>query len=331
LLDAGLRPVPIGIPGELHVAGPGLARGYLRRPALTAEKFIPSPFDAGERLYRTGDLARYLPDGRVDFLGRIDHQVKIRGFRIELGEIEAVLGRHPEVREAVVEVRSVEGSAARSVAEQQLVAYVVRDRETAELDTGAARAYLGESLPEYMVPAVFVPLDALPLTPNGKVDRAALRRLPLPAEAARSRRDATHEAPRTEAEQRIAEVWREVLGLDEVGIRDNFFDLGGHSLLLAEVRGKLRRVLDRELSIVDLFQYPTIRALAEHLVPDSAAELAVAASARTPVAAGSEIAVIGLAGRFPGAGSIEAFWRNLRDGLESITFFSDQELIARGV
>ena len=263
LLDRHLQPVPVGVPGELHIGGVGLARGYLNRPELTAEKFIPNPFENSKfkiqsskfnRLYKTGDLARYLPDGTIEFLGRIDNQVKIRGFRIELGEIEAVLVKHPMVREVVVLARE-EGSG-----EKQLVGYIVPN-DAGIPTTDELRSYLKEQLPEYMVPSIFVLLEALPLLPNGKVDRRAL---PAP-EGVRPTLAAAYEAPRSEVERAIATVWREVLHLEKVGINDNFFDLGGHSLLIVQVNSKLRESFNCNLSIVELFQNPTINAIAQYI------------------------------------------------------------------
>jgi len=218
---------------------------------------VPDPFggQTGARLYRTGDLARYRPDGRIEWLSRLDHQVKVRGFRIELGEIESVLSRHAEVRQAVVTVREDTPSDAR------LVAYVVsREMEAGargEL-AGRLRGSLLETLPEYMVPTGWVFLDAFPLTPNGKVDRKSL---PKP-EALHA---AEYAAPETATDRAIAEIWQEVLGVERVGLHDNFFDLGGHSLLIMQVQSKLRRLLDREIPIVELFRHPTVAALSRHL------------------------------------------------------------------
>jgi len=251
LLDRGLRPVPLGAPGEVCLGGAGLARGYLGLPDLTAERFVPHPFGGvGERLYRTGDLARRLPDGRIDYLGRIDHQVKVRGFRIEPGEIEAALRRHPSVREAVVVPRG-EGS------ERSLAAWAVT---SAEVSADELRDFLRETLPPYLVPASIAFLDRLPLTPNGKVDRRALaQRSPEPRPAA------SGTPPRTELEGAIAAIWAELLGLDRVGRDDSFFDLGGHSLLLARLQGVLRERLDREVPLLALFEHPTVAALAAYL------------------------------------------------------------------
>ncbi len=286
--DAGLRPLPAGAAGELVTGGDGLARGYAQAAARTAAAFVPNPFAAvpGQRLYRTGDLARYRPDGALEFLGRRDHQVKIRGFRVETREVEKALERHPQVREAVVVTRS-EAAGGSPGAAKRLVAYVVPapSRRAAERSPAAAdprvprlRADLARSLPAYMVPAAFVMLEALPLTPNGKVDRRAL---PAPG-TARSAAETAYAAPDGMTERQVAAVWRQVLGLEEVGAGDNFFDVGGHSLLLFSVQAELRRRLDRAVPIVDLFEYPTVRSLARRLdaTPEAAAPGAPAAAAR---------------------------------------------------
>ncbi|HJX29623.1 MAG TPA: amino acid adenylation domain-containing protein, partial [Thermoanaerobaculia bacterium] len=255
VLDPHGRPLPIGVAGELSIAGDGLARGYLNRPALTAERFVPDPFvtdqvgEAGSRLYRTGDLARWLPAGDLEFLGRLDHQVKIRGFRIELGEIEAALSVLPGIREAVVVAReSVEGGPG----DRRLVAYV-----TGDVTAGELRSSLREQLPDYMVPAAFVKLQALPLNPHGKVDRKA-----LPAPEWQSSSEESHIAPRTPVEEVLAGIWGELLGLERVGANDHFFDLGGHSLLATRVMSRLRGVFGVEMPLRDLFEAPRLADLA---------------------------------------------------------------------
>jgi amino acid adenylation domain-containing protein len=256
LLDRNMQLLPVGTPGEMYIGGDGLARGYLNRPELSAERFVPNPFstEAGARLYRTGDLTRYLPDGTIEFLGRLDHQVKVRGLRIELGEIEAVLGAHPAIKEAVVMAREDRRG------DKRLVAY--GRAESSELPTHSEMVnYLREKLPDYMIPAIFVWLEAWPLMTNGKVDR---KRLPVPDEA-RPELEIAYVAPRTEIERVIAAIWQEVLQVEKVGMHDNFFDLGGHSLRLLQVNGKLGEALNRDLSIVELFQYPTVSALAVYL------------------------------------------------------------------
>ena len=256
ILDAQGEPVPAGVTGELYIGGDGLARGYLNQPKLTDEKFVPNPFRGpGERMYRTGDLARYRNNGEIECLGRIDHQVKIRGYRIELGEIEAVLSEHPSVAQAVTIAREdVPGDI-------RLVAYLAA-RAQATIDVGELRELLRSRLPEYMVPSSFVILQAVPLNPSGKVDRKAL---PAPESARPSEMAAAFEPPRTETEARIAAIWREILRVDQVGKYDNFFDLGGHSLLLIKVQGALELEFGRKIAVVELFRSPTIDALARHL------------------------------------------------------------------
>ena len=253
ILDDALRPLPIGVAGELHIGGVGLARGYLNRPELTAEKFIPDPFSAepGARMYKTGDLARYLPDGNIEFLGRGDHQVKIRGFRIELGEIEAALGQHPAVREAVVLARED------APGEKRLVAYVVADSPPPM----SCAAFSKTSCPSHMVPAVFVLLDALPLMSNGKIDRRAL---PAP-DRTRPELDKAFVAPRTPTEELLAEIWAQLLDIERVGIHDNFFDLGGHSLLATQVVSRMREAFQVEIPLRRLFEVPTVAGLAESI------------------------------------------------------------------
>jgi amino acid adenylation domain-containing protein len=272
ILNPLLHPVPIGVQGELYIGGTGVARGYLNRPELTAEKFIPDPFSAalGARMYKTGDLARYRPDGNIEFLGRADHQVKIRGFRIELGEIEAALGQHPSVREAVVLAREdTPGDPSTSLrtdpsaslrAGKRLVAYVVAEREPLPTTTDL-RNFLKAKLPEYMVPAVFVLLEALPLMPNGKIDRRAL---PSP-DRSRPELDKVFVAPRTPTEELLAEIWAQLLDIERVGVHDNFFDLGGHSLLATQVVSRIRETFQVEIPLRRLFEVPTVAGLAESI------------------------------------------------------------------
>ncbi|MEG3918368.1 amino acid adenylation domain-containing protein [Microcoleus sp. T3_A4] len=247
ILDSYLQPVPIGVPGELYIGGDNLARGYLNRPELTAEKFIPNPFDAQSHLYKTGDLARYLPDGNIEFIGRIDGQVKIRGFRIELGEIEAVLGQHPDIAQAVVVAREDE------MAQKRLVAYLISDQKQAPTHK-EIRNFLTSKLPEYMVPSAFVILKSLPLTSNGKVDRRAL---PAP-DAMRPELTGNFVAPRTNIEEVLAAIWAEVLKIEKVGIYDNFFELGGHSLLATQVISRVRQAFQVELPLHRLFESATV-------------------------------------------------------------------------
>ena len=254
VLDENLQPVPIGVPGELHLAGAGLARCYLNRPQLTATAFIPDPFTANTpgRLYRTGDLVRYLADGTIEYLGRIDNQVKIRGFRIELGEIEAVLRQHRSVRDVVVAAKL-----------GKLIAYIVSSTKSIEVGKlwGDLRALVTSKLPDYMLPAVFVKLDALPLTPNGKVDRRAL---PTPDQS-RPDLEQVYVGPRDQLEEQLVAMWSNVLQLNSVGILDNFFELGGNSLLAARLFAQIENRLGKHLPLATLFQFPTIEQLVNFL------------------------------------------------------------------
>ncbi|HYG80435.1 MAG TPA: condensation domain-containing protein, partial [Pyrinomonadaceae bacterium] len=251
VLDAGMRPVPEGVCGEFYVGGAGLARGYLGRPRLTAQRFVPDPFSgkAGGRLYRTGDVGRMLRGGGLEYVGRADNQVKIRGFRIELGEVEAALSSHPGVRECAVVAREEAGGGRR------LVAYVAG---RGEAGVGELRSHLKGRLPEYMVPQAFVVLDALPLTENGKVDRRA-----LPEPEGRVADVGRYVAPRTAAEELVAGVWAEVLGVGRVGVEENFFELGGHSLLATQVASRVRDVFGVEVPLRAIFERPTVAGLAE--------------------------------------------------------------------
>jgi amino acid adenylation domain-containing protein len=274
VLDSQRRPLPVGVPGELHIGGVGLARGYLNRPELTAEKFIADPFAQGRgaRLYRSGDLVRYLPDGNLEFLGRIDQQVKIRGFRVELGEIEAVLEQYPGVRQAVVMAREdVPGG-------QRLVAYLVPEG-SGELARADLAAWARSMLPEYMVPSAFVVMDALPLTPNAKVDRKAL---PAP-EGAQMAAGAAYVAPRTPEQELLAEIWARVLSVERVGMRDNFFDLGGHSLLATQLVSRVRDAFAVELPLRALFEHPTVESLALEVEEASGRAASGAGPALVPV------------------------------------------------
>ncbi|WP_198299704.1 non-ribosomal peptide synthetase [Tumebacillus avium] len=253
VLDDRLQPVPIGVPGELYIGGDNVGRGYLGRPELTAERYLPNPFRPGERIYKTGDIVRFRADGNLLFLGRSDGQVKIRGYRIELGEVENVLCEVPGVREGVVIDRED------SPGQKYLAAYVTLS--DADLTASDLRKGLAERLPDYMIPSVFVVLDALPMTPNGKVNRQAL---PMP-DSGRPELGTAYIAPKTELEVALADIWQEVLGVSRVGVHDNFFELGGGSLLILQVHRKLKERLGLETSVVQLFQYPTVGALAKFL------------------------------------------------------------------
>ncbi len=328
LADRQLAPVPIGIPGEVCLGGVSLARGYLFRPGLTAERFVPDPWAAepGERLYRTGDLARSRGDGVIDFLGRVDHQVKVRGFRVELGEIEVALEQHPAVRKAVVlDRRDERGTVV-------LAAFVEAPEEAP--GGSEVRAFLGDLLPGYMVPAAVTVLAVLPRMANGKVDRGALARL----EDQDAGGDAeSYVAPRNEIEATLSEIWQRVLGVEKVGVRDNFFDLGGHSLSLVQVQSDLERALGRQVPMVDLFRFPSIAVLAEFLdTGEDDGEQAAAGRRRAQIRGSAarratDVAVVGMNGRYPGADNLDELWRNLAAGVESITFFTDEELLEAGL
>ncbi|MEH2157011.1 non-ribosomal peptide synthetase, partial [Nostoc sp.] len=282
ILDKYLQPVPIGVPGELHIGGAGLARGYLNRSELTQEKFIPNPFGgsrgAGERLYKTSDLTRYLPDGNIEYLGRIDNQIKIRGFRIELGEIEAILSQHPGVRENVVVTREdIPG-------EKRLVAYFVPQLQQTPT-TNELRIFLKEKLPQYMVPSAFVSLECLPLTPNGKVDRKAL---PVP-DSHNTQLAVSFVAPRTFVEKVLADIWANVLHLKQVGVLDNFFDLGGHSLSTIGVMSQINETFQINLPLRHLFTAPTIAELAYTIESTSGTDSNVIANEITSVNLQAEV------------------------------------------
>lgn len=277
VLDESLNPVAAGMSGEIYIGGIGVARGYLNQPELSAERFIPEPFGrAGTRMYRTGDIGRYLENGNIEFVGRRDHQVKLRGFRIELGEVEAALAQHAGVRDAVAIVRRSE-----QTNQSRLVAYVVAD-QTHTPSATELREHLRQRLPEYMLPNSYVFLESFPLTTNGKVDRKS-----LPEETG-ARVNAVRVAARTDLERKLVEVWREVLELAAIGIDENFFDLGGHSLLMLQLQGRLKALLERDLSMMELFEHPTVGALAQHLSqeqPEIATMSAAAERARKQRAA----------------------------------------------
>jgi thioesterase domain-containing protein/acyl carrier protein len=254
ILDSHLQPVPIGVPGELYIGGVGLARGYLNEPDLTAERFIPSPFEQEQVLFKTGDLGRYLPDGNIEFIGRVDHQVKIRGFRIEVGEVEAVLNKHSDVKESIVLAREDRSD------EKSLVAYFGSSRNQTPT-ISELRRYLRQKLPDYMVPSTFVLLDSLPLLPNGKVDHRAL---PAP-EKVRQEPTESSVKPRDELELHLTKIWEKVLGVKNIGMKDNFFDLGGHSLLAVRLFARIQKIFGKDLPLTILFQAPTVEQLSSIL------------------------------------------------------------------
>jgi acyl carrier protein len=266
VLDTNEQRVPVGVPGELCIAGAGVARAYLNRPNLTQERFTPDPYSAiGGRLYKSGDLARFRPDGNIEFLGRIDDQVKLRGFRIELGEVEAALLSHPAVRGAAA---TVIGS---NTADRRLVGYIVPAGDHAP-ESSQLREFLADQLPDYFIPSTFVTLGELPVTPNGKIDRKSL---PAPNPTG-SRKTGGQTLPRSDTERAITDIWRRVLATDSIGVHDNFFDIGGHSLLLAEVQVQLEQKFQRKISMIDLMQFPNVASLAAQLNHDAKDLAAVA-------------------------------------------------------
>ena len=258
ILDKKLSPVLIGIPGELYIGGDGVGKGYLNRPELTKEKFIPNPIHpkASDKLYKTGDLARYLSDGNIEFLNRIDNQTKIRGFRIELGEIESILRKHPDVRDVTVIVREDEPG------NKKLVAYIIPCSNKGLATPHEFRTYLQKSLPSYMHPSSFVLLEKFPITPNGKIDKNAL---PLSSSLRTANLESACAPPNTHTEKLIVRVWKEILGADQIGIHDNFFDAGGNSMLLTRSLSKLRKEFQREFTSVDMLKYPTVFSFAQYI------------------------------------------------------------------
>lgn len=314
VLDKDMQLCPVGVPGDLYIGGAGLARGYLNRPQLTQSVFIDSPFAIhGQtvRLYKTGDRVKWLPQGQLAFIGRDDNQVKLRGYRIELSEIENVLSRHPAVNTSVVIVD-------RSQQDSRLLAYVILAQGHTSADLTAC---LKAQLPSYMVPAEVMVLEKLPLNVNGKIDRAAL---PIPGNDIEDNADR-----QTGLEQKLAAVWQEILRKPDVGINDSFFDLGGHSLLMLRLKAKLDVMLEKPVSLVELFQYPTVRRLADFL--ESTPQVQTKQEKTKAPSIDGDIAIIGLAGRFPGAQNVNQFWQNLRDGVCSVKRFNDAELLSLGV
>ena len=303
ILDQHHRVQPIGVAGELHIAGDGLARGYLNRRELTQEKFVANPFHAGTRMYKTGDRACWLEDGTIQYLGRIDTQVKIRGFRIELGEIEACLAAHPQVREAVVIARED------APGDKRLVAYYTETAALNQTGVGAEelRAFLQGRLPEYMVPAAYVRMESLPLTPNGKLDRKGL---PAPDSDAYARQ--RYEAPQGEMETAMAAIWAEVLKLERVGRRDNFFELGGHSLLAVRVLSRVQSVLGKQMKLTDLFVYPVLAELVGKLSAAGRWEL----PPMTPMSGRSAASIC----RCRLRSNVCGFWGRWREAAKRITF-----------
>ncbi|MCC7502590.1 MAG: amino acid adenylation domain-containing protein, partial [Flavobacteriales bacterium] len=316
VLDEQMKPVPQGDEGELYLGGACVAKGYIGRDDLTAERFLVDPFIPGGRLYKTGDRAAELSNGEIDYKGRIDGQVKVRGYRIELGEVEVAMEKHPAVEQAVANVREDRPGLKR------LIGYYVAK---SELSTNDLRKHLASLLPDYMQPSAFVAVKELPRTPSGKIDRKAL---PAP-DVKRPDLDVAYAAPSTGAQKTLANVWADLLGIDRVGIDDNFFDLGGNSLLSIQAVGPLEGH-GLKLPIVKLYQHPTVRACAAYLEGDAGAIApSEMAKARKAAAGGSkkgDVAIIGMSGRFPGAENVEQLWKNLLDKKNSISTWTADEL-----
>jgi amino acid adenylation domain-containing protein len=328
ILDRHRRLQPPGVPGELCIAGVGLAKGYVNQPELTAEKFVlfyQPEQDEHFMLYRSGDLARWLPDGNIEFLGRIDRQVKVRGYRIELGEVESRLLEVEGIREAVVVERK------RKSGQNYLCAYVVPDQE---VNPVGVKKCLAEKLPDYMIPTHIIGVDNIPLTANGKIDWPA-----LPVTGSQiATPGSCYAAPRHDDEKRLAEAWQQVLEVERVGLDDNFFDLGATSLDVIRINNRIKAIFGQEIPVVTMFRYPTIRSLLRYLEEGDGKTAAkqeeqekMRQPVRQPGRTGSGVAVIGLFLDFPGARTVDEFWHNLENGIEAITFFGDEELLASGV
>ena len=346
IVDKDLRMTPIGIAGELCIAGAGLARGYHNKPKLTAERFVDNPFEPGEKLYRTGDIARWLPDGTIEHIGRADGQIKLRGYRIEVAEIELRLGAHPGIRNCAVILAASDDN-------KQLVAYYVREAGQSPFDARKLREYLRAKLPDYMVPALFVDVHEIPLTPNGKVDRKKLAQRDVPRTGA-----AAESLPESDIEKRVADIWKSVIGNDDIGINDGFFDVGGDSVLAITVAHRIRHELDCDFSVTALFKHSNVRAISKYIAQSRPAPLAEPPSpapavetraparatsangkdAGAPLPAGdlrhpdyyrTSVAIIGISCHFPGAENYYEFWDNLlhgKEGVEKLTASEIQEL-----
>lgn len=331
ILDKHMNVCSVGVVGEIYVTGCGVGKGYLNNAELTAEKFVSNPFEENTIAYRTGDLGRYHDDGIIEYCGRIDHQIKIRGQRVELSEIENVLLQHQNIKECIVDVKG-------KASDNRYIAGYIVTCDGKEIDSAELNAFLLKKLPSYMIPGRWVFMNAIPLLHNGKVDRSAL------PEPLLVQKEVSVE-PKNRMEKIIATVWKEVLSLESVGVNSNFFDLGGNSLNIIRVNSLLVRELKREIPISVMFEYPTISSLASYLSNmyteqavsrvtgeenDNEKDMAKQESAESINIAGG-VAIIGMAGRFPGAENIEKFWEILKEGKETITFFSDEELIEAGI
>jgi len=305
ILDKNNMLQPIGVPGELYISGDGLARGYLNNPALTSEKFLPNPFVPGDKIYKTGDIACWNMEGNIEFLGRLDHQVKIRGFRIEVGEIEHVLMKHEIVKEAVVTAREgVNGN-------KYLCAYIVCREPASFVEI---KQFLSKELPSYMIPSFFVCMDELPLSPNGKIDR---KRLPDPMED--NKEEDNHTSPDNEIERNLLEIWQKVLGIKMIGVRDNFFDIGGNSISLIQMHSTVNKKYPGKVKITDFFTYPTIRKLSGFILEQQEQKAENdERSNKTSDTGEKSIAIIGMSARLGDVKNIDEFWENIKNGVDSI-------------
>ncbi|MCY7785574.1 non-ribosomal peptide synthetase [Bacillus inaquosorum] len=332
ITDSQLVPVPAGVPGELCIAGDGVAKGYYKKQELTNSRFIDSPFESGTKLYRTGDMARWLPGGRIEYIGRIDNQVKIRGFRIELGDIESRLSEHPGIQDCVVVATEENGM-------DKLAAYYTTKDANASLAARELRHYVKDVLPAYMVPSYFIQLDHMPLTPNGKIDRNSLKHNELTAKQPKQR-----EISPLNIQEAVFAIWQDVLKMSDIEWEDGFFDVGGDSLLAVTVADRIKHELSCEFSVTDLFEYSTIKNISQYITEqrmgDTSASMPTEPAAHIdqftqmndlPDYYEDSVAIIGISCEFPGAKNHDEFWENLRDGKESITFFSKEELQRFGI
>ncbi|QUF67160.1 non-ribosomal peptide synthetase [Bacillus atrophaeus] len=336
IVDSHLLPVPAGIPGELCIAGDGLAKGYYNQPELTDERFIDCPFEPTSKLYKTGDMARWLPEGKIEYIGRIDNQVKIRGFRIELGDIEIRLGEHPDVQESVVVVNEQNGN-------EKLAAYYIAKNAHSPVTPRELRNELKKSLPAYMVPSYFIRLDQMPLTPNGKVDRKILKNRKVTAEQPQH-----GDMSPSKIQETIRSIWQDVLQTADIYLEDGFFDVGGDSLLAVTVAERIKNDLACEFSVTELFEYSTVKDISKYIAEQKAADPFVSLPADVKDKPGKpnrtqhvpedlpdyyedSVAIIGISCEFPGAKNHVEFWNNIRDGKESIKFFNKEELRSLGV
>lgn len=323
VLDPFLKPVGIGIPGELYIGGEGLARGYRNDPELSSKKFISNPFDPQKRLFKTGDAARWLPNGEIEYLGRLDHQVKIRGFRIELGAIDSKIGEHPAVCSSVTIVKQMNDH-------KKLITYYVA-KDANPLSPEILRTYLQSHLPEYMVPAHLICIPGLPLTPNGKIDRKELENRTI-----NIAKESKPLSP-SEIEQQLLKIWSDCLHIEGIGLDDGFFDVGGDSLLAISVAEKIKKTFSYDFNVTDLFTYPTLRSICSHLagqvkIKDAAPYGAPKKSSpELPEYYKDSVAIIGISCQFPKANNLSEFWKNLKDGKESVAFFTKDELQELGI